>query len=574
MWSAYLLSSTVLVGSACAQHYPVARQASTTSSSVAPPTSTCPNVPPLQTSWQYVAPPRNAKLDFGPPNVPQGKASNGQPKPGGPKGPKKIKNFILTIPDGFGPASEVFARDFVQWNNSATGWNRQLGSDTIQIGSIRTRSSDSYVTDSAASATAYSCAIKTYNGAIGIDEDGNPCGTVLEAAKRAGLKTGLVVTSRITHATPASFASHIYDRDQEDIIAEQLIGDQPLGPQYQYERAPTFSHNLPGILRPNTTTGSSRKDSRDLIAEAKKAGYNAFTNRAGFDALGGGKSAKLPYLGLFTPGHMSYEVDRDPKVEPSLLDMTKTALETLKRATKDSKKGYFIMVEASRIDHAGHSNDLIGHLHEIIMYNEVVDYLKKWVDSNDDTVLIGTADHECAGLTVGGIVTTGEYQYNPVPLAGASHSSSYLASQWAKYNGSDPDGYLQDLFKQYGINDANSTEIAVAMAHKSSASFNDIHFGQSLTRRAMVKWATLGHTAVDVNLIGYGPNSERMAGNRDNTEVGQFITDQLELDLPTITKQLNDKKNENWLVNKVGRDKVENGVKTGVKRRALGHQHN
>ena len=570
MWSSYLLSSTLVVGSAsvaCAQHYPVARQASTTSA--AAPTSTCPNIPALQTSWTYVAPPRNAKLDFGPPNVPQGKASNGQPKPGGPKGPKKIKNFILTIPDGFGPASEVFARDFVQWNNTATGWNRQLGSDTIQIGSIRTRSSDSYVTDSAASATAYSCAIKTYNGAIGIDEDGNPCGTVLEAAKRAGFKTGLVVTSRITHATPASFASHIYDRDQEDKIAEQLIGDQPLGPVVDLMLGGGLA-----FFWPNTTTGSSRKDTRDLIAEAKKAGYNAFTNRAGFDALGAGKSAKLPYLGVFTPGHMSYEIDRDPKLEPSLLEMTKTALESLKRATKDSKKGFFIMVEASRIDHAGHSNDLIGHLHEIIMYNEVVDYLKKWVDDNDDTVLIGTADHECAGLTLGGIVTTGEYQYNPAPLASATHSSSYLASLWAKYNGTDPDGYLTSLFQQYGINDANSTEIAVAKERKSSSSFIDIHFGQSLTRRALVKWATLGHTAVDVNLIGYGPNSQLMAGNRDNTEVGQFITDQLGLDLPAVTKLLNDKKNENWLVNKVGRDKVENGVKSGVKRRALAHQHN
>ncbi|KAB5591152.1 Alkaline phosphatase [Ceratobasidium theobromae] len=568
MWSAYLLSSTVLVGSAsvaCAQHYPIARQAS--SSSV--PTSTCPSLPALQTAWEYVAPPRNAKLDFGPPNVPQGKASNGQPKPGGPKGPKKIKNFILTIPDGFGPASEVFARDFVQWNNTATGWNRQLGSDTIQIGSIRTRSSDSYVTDSAAAATAYSCAIKTYNGAIGIDEDGNPCGTVLEAAKRAGYKTGLVVTSRITHATPASFASHIYDRDQEDIIAEQLVGDQPLGPVVDVMLGGGLA-----FFWPNSTSGSSRKDARDLIAEAKKAGYNAFTNRTAFDALGAGKTAKLPYLGVFTPGHMSYEVDRDPKLEPSLLEMTKTALESLKRATKGSSKGYFIMVEASRIDHAGHSNDLIGHLHEIVMYNEVVDYLKKWVDDNDDTVLIGTADHECAGLTLGGIVTTGEYQYNPAPLAGAKHSSSYLASLWAKYNGSDPDNYLKSLFQDYGINDANSTELSVAMAHKSSASFNDIHFGQSLTRRAMVNWATLGHTAVDVNLIGYGPNSQLMSGNRDNTEVGQFITDQLGLDLPSVTKLLNDKKNENWLVNKVGRDKVEHGVKTGVKRRSLAHQHN
>jgi alkaline phosphatase len=88
------------------------------------------------------------------------------------------------------------------------------------------------------------------------------------------------------------------------------------------------------------------------------------------------------------------------------------------------------------------------------MYNEVVDYLKSWVDDNDDTVLIGTADHECAGLTLGGIVTTGEYQYNPAPLAAGKHSSVYLATQWANYNGTDPDGYLTGLFQQYGINDA------------------------------------------------------------------------------------------------------------------------
>ncbi|CAE6461842.1 unnamed protein product [Rhizoctonia solani] len=528
-------------------------------------TSTCANVP-LQTSWQYVAPPKNAKLDFGPPNVPQGKAWNGQPKPGGPKGSKKVRNLILTIPDGFGPASEVFARDFVQWNNTSTGWNRQLGSDKVQIGSIRTRSTDSYVTDSSASATAYSCAIKTYNGAVGIDENGNPCATVLEAAKRAGYTTGLVVTSRITHATPASFASHIYDREAEPTIAEQIVGDQPLGRVTDLILGGGLA-----MFWPNTTAGSSRKDGRDLLAEAKKAGFNVFTSRSGFDALKGGKSAKLPYMGLFTASHMSYEVDRDPAVEPSLLEMTKTALETLKQATRNTKQGFFIMIEASRIDHAAHANDPVGHLHEIIMYNEVVDYLREWVDKNQDTVMIGTADHECGGLTLGGIVTTGEYQYNPEPLAAAKHSSSYLAAQWTKYNGSDPDSFLTELFAQYGIKDANSTEIAVAKANKGNTNFIDTHIGQAMGRRAMIKWGTGGHTAVDVNLIGYGPNIERMAGNRDNTEVGQFITDQLGLDLPSATNLLNDKKNEKWLVDKVGRDKVENGVRSLRKRH--GHQH-
>jgi len=89
----------------------------------------------------------------------------------------------------------------------------------------------------------------------------------------------------------------------------------------------------------------------------------------------------------------------------------------------------------------------------------------------------------------------------------------------------------------------------------------EVHLAQSLTRRAMVKWSTLGHSAVDVNLIAYGPNTEYIHGNRDNTEIGQFISDQLRLDLPAVADKLNDPKNEQWLVKSVGRDKVEGGVR-------------
>lgn len=88
------------------------------------------------------------------------------------------------------------ARDWMHWNNNATV---DLPIDRMMIGQVRTRSSDSYVPDSASTATAYSCGIKVYNGAIGIDDDVEPCGTVLEAAKAQGYKTGLVATSRITH---------------------------------------------------------------------------------------------------------------------------------------------------------------------------------------------------------------------------------------------------------------------------------------------------------------------------------------------------------------------------------------
>ena len=87
---------------------------------------------------------------------------------------------------------------------------------------------DSLITDSAAGATAFACGIKTYNRGIGVDPRRRPCGTVLEAAKRGGYVTGMVVTSKVTDATPACFASHVLDRDYENAIAEQLIGNGPL----------------------------------------------------------------------------------------------------------------------------------------------------------------------------------------------------------------------------------------------------------------------------------------------------------------------------------------------------------
>lgn len=118
------------------------------------------------------------------------------------------KNVILMVSDGFGPASETLARNYYQRVNNLP-LNFKMPLDTILIGQSRTRSSNSLVTDSAAGATAFSCAMKTFNGAIGVDPMKKSCGTVLEAAKLNGFATGLVVTSRITHATPASFAAHV-----------------------------------------------------------------------------------------------------------------------------------------------------------------------------------------------------------------------------------------------------------------------------------------------------------------------------------------------------------------------------
>lgn len=140
--------------------------------------------------------------------------------------PSGKRNLIFMVSDGMGPTSLSLTRSFQQFRNGAP-WSEQLVIDQHLIGQSRTRSSSSLITDSAAGATAFSCALKSYNGAISVNPEHEPCGTVLEAAKQAGYMTGLVVTTRITDATPACFAAHVNMRSEEDRIAEQMVGDYP-----------------------------------------------------------------------------------------------------------------------------------------------------------------------------------------------------------------------------------------------------------------------------------------------------------------------------------------------------------
>ena len=142
--------------------------------------------------------------------------------------PSGKRNMIFMISDGMGPTSLSLTRSYRQYTTGLPV-DDILVLDQHLIGSSRTRSTSSLITDSAAGATAFSCGFKSYNGAISVLPDHMPCGTVLEAAKKAGYMTGLVVTTRITDATPACFAAHANRREYEDLIAEQMIGNYPLG---------------------------------------------------------------------------------------------------------------------------------------------------------------------------------------------------------------------------------------------------------------------------------------------------------------------------------------------------------
>ena len=263
---------------------------------------------------------------------------------GGAK-PDGKRNLVFMVSDGMGPTSLSLTRSFRQYEEGLS-YNDALVLDKYVVGQSRTASSSSLITDSAAGATAFSCARKSYNGAISVDPDHAPCGTVLEAAKRAGYMTGLVVTTRITDATPACFASHVNMRDEEDRIAEQLLGEYPLGRTVDLMLGAGRCHFLP-----NTAKGSCRNDGRDLVQAAKDKGFKYMDNRKDFDNTRFGSGIKLPLLGLFANHDIPYEIDRKYEEDkyPSLDEMADAALRALHAATRDSDKGFFLMVEGSRI---------------------------------------------------------------------------------------------------------------------------------------------------------------------------------------------------------------------------------
>ncbi|KAK9763495.1 vacuolar alkaline phosphatase [Basidiobolus ranarum] len=445
---------------------------------------------------------------------------------------KPKRNVIMMISDGFGPASETYSRLYYQWaNNLPVGYQTPL--DSILVGASRTRSNSSMITDSAAGATAISCALKTFNNAVGVDALEEPCGTLLEAAKQNGMLTGLVVTSRITHATPASFSSHVVHRNLEYLIAEHQIGNYVLGPSVDL----MFGGGRCFFL-PNITAGSCRPDAKDLVNEAQHRGFKYIESRKQFDDLK--ENPSLPLMGLFALDHMAYDIDRDPKTQPSLSEMTQKALNVLKKATEKNEKGFFMMVEGSRIDMGAHNNDPIGHLHDILAYQDTIATVKKFVDANPDTVMISVSDHETGGFTVGRQVTTTypEYIWYPEVIAKCKSSTSALGKLIADYKGEGKEEFIINILKEkLSIVDPTKEDIEYLVAENSPYDYA-YRLSNMVSIRAQLGWTTHGHTGVDVNLYAYGSHSQELAGNRENTEIGEFIQNFLNLDLDSITANL------------------------------------
>lgn len=480
---------------------------------------------------------------------------------GAGKKPEGKRNLIFMVSDGMGPTSLSLTRSFMQ-EADGLPWGEHLVIEPYMIGQSRTRSTSSLVTDSAAGATAFSCGKKSYNGAISVLPDHSPCGSVMEAAKRAGYMTGLVVTTRITDATPAVFAAHVNMRSEEDRIAEQLIGQGPLGRSVDIMLGGGRCHFLS-----NETDNSCRQNSRDVISDAKKAGWNYIDNRQDFDGLRFGSSVEMPLLGLFADHDIPYEVDRrfQEDTYPSLEEMADMAIRALSAATKDNGKGFFLMIEGSRIDHAGHANDPVAQVHEVLAYDKAVSTVIDFVDKSETpTVMVSTSDHETGGLAVARRKSPHlhyaysanvmselhfsypEYRWFPSVLANASRSAEYLSHEYylKRQETSDKNElrhWISATLKQdLGVNDFSDDEVDLLLDKADIAPYT---FADIISRRAQTGWSTHGHSAADVNIYAHPLKyaCPQLQGNHENTEVGEFLRDYLDVDVDAITKELKEK---------------------------------
>lgn len=393
----------------------------------------------------------------------------------------RARNVVLLIGDGMGIAHVTAARI---WAHGSPG---RLNMESLPVtGFCTTHSSSDYVTDSAASGTAISCGAKTSNGAIGwtdpkIDPSGTsrPLQNICQLAAAAGKATGVVSTARVTHATPAVFFAHVTSRDNEAEIAAQL-GDSPLQVALGGGRGLFYP---PDMFDPETGAPCKGLAGRVVADELAADGW-AVVHSAG--QLGNIDPATdpRPVLGLFEMSHMNYEADRaeDKLGEPSLAEMTEFAI----RRLAQDPDGFFLMVEAARIDHASHANDARRAIADTIAFDQAVARARELC--GEDTLIIVTADHETGGLALNGYTSLAGASGDDLlaPIGQGEHARGLIA--W----GSGPSGA-----------DARPPAGAPAdFPHKSA------YAAPSAT-----------HTAVDVPVMAEGPGAERFAGFIDNVDI-------------------------------------------------------
>lgn len=408
----------------------------------------------------------------------------------------KPKNIIMIVSDGMGPAYTTAYRYYNDDPNTPEIEETVFDRHLVGMSSTYPAPVSGYVTDSAAGATALATGVKSYNGAISVDVNKKPLKTVLQQAKKNGKKTGVVVTSQVNHATPASYISHNESRRNYNAIADSYIDN---------------GINI-DLLLGGGTNYFVRED-RNLIDEFKAKGFDYIESYDQLNTIRSDKSV----IGLFAPIGLPWALDDSNKYRLSA--MTEAATAHL-----ENNNGYFMLIEASQVDWGGHSNDIASAMAEMDDLAETLIYLEQYVKEHPDTLVVLTADHSTGGLTLG---VDGEYKWEPSVFKGMKQSSHSIAQAIA-----EKDITAEQLAQMltFALTDEQFSQLQVIKENKA----DDIKtyqltrqlytkINQFISEKSYTGWTTGGHTGIDVPVFAFGKGHSIFSKKIDNTDIAKKI---------------------------------------------------
>jgi len=453
---------------------------------------------------------------------------------------RRINNVIYVLGDGMGRTHVTAARERYYGADGELNMERLPVVGQVSTYSVERRSGQpgaadfepNLVTDSASAATAWSSGVKTYNAALGVDAKGNVVPTLMELAKRAGYRTGNVSTAEITDATPAGQMSHVLARGFQGPVysaascQDTAVTGAPL-PTSDVRVTPVADQ----IARNGTADvilggGLSRFEASDEQA-LRGQGYTVLgspasqtvATRADLQRASGRK-----VFGLFNKGNLTIEKFKRQNPtsaqaqEPSLPQMTRKAINLLD-GSRGNRKGFYLQVEGALIDKRSHANDASQTLEETKAFDDAVAAAVAFAKRDRHTLVIVTADHECAGFNIieKGTFTNAEAAAPPVNVYSGNTANNSTPTR--------RDGNVKDTARSTGIVNGAGSGDPANFAPATFRTPDDPASVQDGSPEASL-WLTYlsgNHTGADVPLFAYGPNAGRLAGSIDNTDLFDVV---------------------------------------------------
>jgi len=459
-------------------------------------------------------------------------------------GPRRVKNVILFIGDGMTIANRTAARVLSKGISEGKYQGRLAFDDMPNTAMIGTSGSDSLITDSANSMSAYTTGHKTAVNAMGVyvsranDNLAHPrVETISEIIKRnTKMSVGIVSDAELQDATPGAMVSHTRRRADKQYIADQLLAS----------KAEVILGGGSAYFYPQSSKGSKRKDETNLVDAFKADGYQVALTKQELIAAAENKNTKKLF-GVFHPDNMDGSLDRlflkkntvaEYPNQPDLTEMTQSAIEVLSR----NPNGFFLMVEAALIDKFNHPLDWERAAFDTIMLSNAVQVAKDFAKTHPDTLIIVTPDHTHSG-SISGVV----HDDKPGPLR--EKVGIYAAAGYPNYPKADVQGYPNqiDVSKRLAFFYGNYPDHYETMHPKLDGTFVPAVKGEGGQYIANPKYVQLQedaihvggnlpshqdagvHTADDAVLNATGPGSEKFKGFMDNTEVFKVMVQTLGL---------------------------------------------